>query len=216
MGSTLTELELDFAYHQADHLAPNQVHLCTTIRDNCQNLQFLTLAFPPHKGPHAAPRASVCHEIFRGLGGAGAGMPHLKKAEIVGHHTYCNGSSREQIIEASEEVWAAQHDLVWEGNSEDGSVVEHECLHANVLLHGTPAKKESLLNCRAIRCVSGTLSTLPFDVDGRRSRRRRLEALSELDGSSTLILVRSYPDSSCNSVLDGISEDGGDDCFGIL
>ena len=135
------------------------MHLCPTIRDNCQNLEYLTLSFPPPDNLNDAPRASVCHQLFRAPGSFGAGMLNLKKAEIIGHHSYCEGSSRKMVIDASEDVWTTQNQLWWEASSENESV-DHECLHTNIQIHGTPAKRPSLLNCREFCCISGTLPKL--------------------------------------------------------
>src|SRR5277367_6358884 len=38
--------------------------------------------------------------------------------------------------------------------------VDHECLHTNIQIHGTPAKRPSLLNCREFCGISGTLPKL--------------------------------------------------------
>ena len=46
-------------------------------------------------------------------------MPNLKKAEIIGHHNYCEGSSREMIIEASEDIWESQNQLWWKSSSDE-------------------------------------------------------------------------------------------------
>jgi hypothetical protein len=134
IGPTLTSLRLDFSYHFADDLDTTKVHLCPTIRDNCQNLEYLTLSFPPPDNLNDAPRASVCHQLFRAPGSFGAGMLNLKKAEIIGHHSYCEGSSRKMVIDASEDVWTTQNQLWWEASSENGSL-DHECLHTNIQIH---------------------------------------------------------------------------------
>ena len=137
VGPNLTSLRLDFAYHFADDLNPENLHLCTAIRDNCQSLEYLTLCFPPSDKIDDAPRASVCHQLFRAPGNfksKGIGMLNLKRAEIIGHHTYCAGSSREMVINASEDVWASQNVMVWE-SCLDGSM-DHECLHTNIQIHG--------------------------------------------------------------------------------
>lgn len=84
-------------------------------------------------------------------------MLNLKKVEIIGHHRYCEGSSRKMVIDASEDVWTTQNQLWWEATSEKGSV-DHECLHTNIQIHGTPATRPSLLNRREFCGVSGTLS----------------------------------------------------------
>src|SRR5271156_3780559 len=39
-----------FDFHDA-----TKVHLCPTIRDNCQNLEYLTLSFPPPDNLNDAP-----------------------------------------------------------------------------------------------------------------------------------------------------------------
>jgi hypothetical protein len=49
--------------------------------------------------------------------------------------------------------------LWWEASSENGSL-DHECLHTNIQIHGTPAKRPSLLNCREFCGISGTLPKL--------------------------------------------------------
>ena len=137
VGSNLTSLRLDFAYHFADDLNPENLHLCAAIRDNCQSLEYLTLCFPPPDKIDDAPRASVCHQLFRAPGNfksKGVGMLNLKRVEIIGHHTYCEGSSREMVIDASEDVWASQNVVFWE-SCMDGSM-DHECLHTNIQIHG--------------------------------------------------------------------------------
>src|SRR5271155_5214092 len=143
IGPNLTSLHLDFSYHFADDLDATKIHLCPTIRDNCQNLEYLTLSFPPPDKLYDAPRASVCHQLFRAprsLMSRGAGMLNLKKVQIIGHHSYCEGSSRKMVVEASEDVWATQSQLWWEATSEDG-LLDKECLHTNVQIHGTPPKR---------------------------------------------------------------------------
>lgn len=173
MGHTLTSLHLDFSYHFADDLNTTDVHLCATIRDNCQNLEYLTLSFPPPDRLHDAPYASVCHQLFRAPSSCkarGVGMPNLKKAEIIGYHSYCEGSSRKMIIDASEEVWETQNQSWWEASSEGGGL-DQECLHTNLQIHGTPAKEASLLNRRELCGISSPLSQLSsyiFDRAGRR------------------------------------------------
>ena len=161
IGPTLTSLSLDFSCHFADDLDSTNVHLCAEIRDSCQNLEYLTLSFPPSDNLHDAPRPNVCHQLFRAptnLLTRGPGMRNLKKAEILGYHGYCEGSSRKMVIEASEEVWATQRQSWEPGEPEIGSA--HECLHTNIQIHGTPAGKASLLNCRELRGISGTLPQL--------------------------------------------------------
>jgi hypothetical protein len=113
-------------------------------------------------------------------------MLNLKKAEIIGYHSYCEGSSRTMVIEASEEVWATQSQSSWEGQSERGSV-DHECLHTNVKIHGTPAGKASLLNCRELCCISGTLSELSSVGSGREGA--RVDTVQEPSCGNTLILI---------------------------
>jgi hypothetical protein len=192
IGPTLRSLRLDFSYHFADDLHTTNVHLCTAIRDNCQNLEYLTLSFPPPDKLDDAPRASVCHQLFRAPVNfltRGAGMLHLKKAEIIGHHSYCEGSSRKMVIDASEDVWATQNQMVWEGSSENGSL-DNECLHTNIQIQGTPAKRASLLNCRELCCLSGTLPELS-PRNYRSGKRRCLENMHEsnCDSNPNLTLV---------------------------
>jgi hypothetical protein len=162
MGHTLTSLHLDFSYHFADDLNTTDVHLCATIRDSCQNLEYLTLSFPPPDRLQDAPYASVCHQLFRAPTSCktpGVGMPNLKKAEIIGHHSYCEGSSRKMIIDASEEVWETQNQSWWEASSESEGL-DQECVHTNLQIHGTPAKEASLLNRRELCGISSPLSQL--------------------------------------------------------
>src|SRR5205814_4062358 len=138
------------------------LHLCTAIRDNCQNLEYLTLSFPPPDNLDDAPRASVCHQLFRApvsFTTRGAGMLNLKKAEIIGHHSYCEGSSRKMVIDASEDVWETQNQSWWESSSESGGS-ELECVHTNIQIHGTPAKEASLLNRRELCGIPSPISQL--------------------------------------------------------
>jgi hypothetical protein len=75
--------------------------------------------------------------LFRAPGNLksqGVGMLNLKKAEILGHHAYCEGSSREQVIDASEDVWACQNIMVWD--SCIAGSLNLECLHQNIQIHG--------------------------------------------------------------------------------
>jgi hypothetical protein len=162
----LTSLRLDFYYHFADDLIQTNAHLCTTIRDHCQNLEYLTLSFPPSDRVDDTPRASVCHQLFRAplissTQDVGTpGMPNLKKAEIIGYHNYCEGSSRDMVIEASEDVWESQNDLWWKTSSDGEDSMDPECSHTNIQIHGTQAERKSLLNRREFCCVSGGLSQL--------------------------------------------------------
>jgi hypothetical protein len=161
IGPTLTSLTLDFSCHFADDLDSTNAHLCAEIRDSCQNLEYLTLSFPPSDKLQDAPRPNVCHQLFRApasLFSRGPGMPNLKKAEILGYHGYCEGSSRKMVIEASEEVWATQRQSWEPPEFSNGS--NHECLHTNIQIHGTPARNASLLNCRELCCFPSTLSQL--------------------------------------------------------
>jgi hypothetical protein len=173
MGHTLTSLHLDFSYHFADDLNTTDVHLCATIRDNCQNLEYLTLSFPPPDRLHDAPHASVCHQLFRAPNTcktSGVGMPNLKKAEIIGHHSYCEGSSRKMIIDASEEIWETQSQSWWEASSESGGL-DQECVHTNLQIHGTPANEASLLNRRELCGFSSPLPKLSSQSHTRTRRR---------------------------------------------
>ena len=190
IGPTLTSLRLDFAYHFADDLISTNVHLCAAIRDNCQNLEYLTLSFPPPDNLDDAPKASVCHQLFRApvsFTTRGAGMLNLKKAEIIGHHSYCEGSSRKMVIDASEDVWATQTQMVWEASTENGTS-DDECLHTNIQIHGTPANEASLLNCRELRGFSGTLPDLSSRESHPRKRRRCVEDMHEKKRGPTLTL----------------------------
>jgi hypothetical protein len=188
VGPSLTSLHLDFSYHFADDLLATNFHLCATIRDNCQNLEYLTLKFPPPDNVHDSPRASVCHQLFRAPGSfmSGAGMLNLKKAEIIGDHSYCEGSSRKMIIEASEEVWERQNEVWWEASSESGTL-DHECLHTNIQVHGTPASRASLLNCRELCGIQSTLSEL--SSHGDQGVGRCLEDMHESSGPDLIILA---------------------------
>jgi len=188
IGPNLTSLRLDFSYHFADDFNTPNVHLCTAIRDNCQNLYYLILSFPPPDKIEDAPRASICHQLFRAPVNFtnSAGMLNLKRVEIIGHHGYCEGSSRKMLIDASEDVWATQNQIVWEASSEDGSW-DHECLHTNIQIHGTSARRRSLLNRRELCCLSGTLPELSSFNPRSRKNERRLE--------------NNIPESHCNSIL---------------
>lgn len=191
IGPTLTSLSLDFGCHFADDLDSTNVHLCTTIRDSCQNLEYLTLAFPPSDNLHDAPRPSVCHQIFRApasLMTRGPGMLNLKKAEILGHHSYCEGSSRKMVIEASEEVWATQRQSSSTSEAECGS--DHECVHTNIQIHGTPREKASLLNRRALCGVSSTLPQLSSSA--KAGQKVYLGPMHEPNRIENLILISPY------------------------
>jgi hypothetical protein len=170
-GSNLTSLRLDFAYHFADDLEATNVHLCTTIRDNCQSLEYLTLSFPPPDKLDDAPRATICHQLFRAPVSCvtqKVGMLSLKRVEIIGHHSYCEGSSRKMVVDASEDVWETQSQMRWD-TAEKGQ--DYECLHTNIQIHGTPARKKSLLNCRELRCIPSTLSAeSSYRTEPRRGR----------------------------------------------
>jgi len=184
MGPELKTLYLDFAYHSVDDSEATGVHLCTTIRDNCQNLEYLTLSFPLSDNVDEAPRPSVCHQLFMSpnhILSHDTGMLNLKRVEIIGHHSYCEGSSRERVIYASEEVWEKQNQLAWETSSENGSL-DHECLHTNIQIHGTPAKRASLLNCRELRGVPSTLPQVSSsDYKSISSLQRSLENVHKSD-----------------------------------
>jgi hypothetical protein len=137
VGPNLTSLRLDFTYHFSDDPHSENLHLCEAIRDSCQSLEYLTLLFPPSDKIDDAPRVSVCHQLFRAPGNVKttvAGMLNLKRAEIIGYHTYCEGSSREMVINASEDVWASQNVMVWE--SCVGHSMDRECLHTNTQILG--------------------------------------------------------------------------------
>jgi hypothetical protein len=114
-------------------------------------------------------------------------MLNLKKAEIIGHHSYCEGSSRKMVVDASEDVWETQNQLWWEASSENGSL-DHECLHTNIQIHGTPAKRKSLLNRRELCCIPSTLSKVPpGDHESRNGR--PLENMHESNRGPILSLV---------------------------
>src|SRR5579859_2111010 len=204
MGHTLTSLHLDFSYHFADDLNTTDVHLCATIRDNCQNLEYLTLSFPPPDRLHDAPYASVCHQLFRAptsCKARGVGMPNLKKAEIIGHHSYCEGSSRKMIIDASEEVWETQNQSWWESSSESGGS-ELECVHTNIQIHGTPAKEASLLNRRELRGIPSPLSQLSPHHYHREGQ--RLWDMHKPDGRPILTLAPPSVIPYKNSIVSGL------------
>jgi hypothetical protein len=136
------------------------VHLCTTIRDNCQSLEYLTLSFPPPEKLDDAPRATICHQLFRApvTFSQKVGMLNLKRVEIFGHHDYCEGSSRKMVVDASEDVWETQNQLRWKASYDEGEELDYECVHTNIQIHGTPAKRKSLLNCREFCCIPSALS----------------------------------------------------------
>jgi len=188
----LTSLHLDFSYHFADDLDTPNVHLCTTIRDNCQSLEYLTLSFPPSDNPDDTPRASVCHQLFqtpvhKGHGNKPVfGMLKLKKVEIIGHHSYCEGSSRKMVIDASEDLWATQNQLWWERKS--GSL-DHECLHTNIQIHGTPGKRPSLLNRRELCGVSSSFPLLSSSEHGSRQWTQRGDVYESTGCRPVLMLL---------------------------
>jgi hypothetical protein len=161
-GSTLTSLDLEYKYHSADDLERTKIHLCATIRDNCQNLEYLTLSFPPPDRPSDAPRPSVCHQLFRAPGSfmnRAAGMLNMKACQIIGYYDYCDGSSRKMMIDASEEVWESQSaTCCWSSCGDDS--LDHGCLHANMQIHGTSTSRTSLLKRRELCLLPSTLSEL--------------------------------------------------------
>jgi hypothetical protein len=158
----LTTLDLEYRYHFADDIDLTKIHLCATIRDNCQNLEYLALSFPPPEASHDTPRPSVCHQLFRAPGSfmnRAAGMLNMKACQIVGYYDYCDGSSRKMMIDASEEVWESQNSVCWPSNCDaDDESLDHGCLHANLQIHGTPASRTSLLNRRELRLLPSELS----------------------------------------------------------
>jgi hypothetical protein len=179
----LTSLELEFKYHFAD-LERTNVHLCATIRDHCQNLQYLTLSFPPPtEGSTETPRLSVCHQLFRAPGSflsRSAGMLNLKAAQIIGYYDYCDGSSRRKMIDASEEVWESQSSTSCPSTC-GNEALGHGCLHANMQIHGTSASSTSLLKCRELRLFPSTLPQLSSHHNLPERRRSNGVPLLKLD-----------------------------------
>jgi hypothetical protein len=114
------------------------------------------------------------------------GMLNLKGVQIIGDHSYCEGSSRKMIIEASEEVWERQNEVWWEASSESGAL-DHECVHTNIQVHGTPASRASLLNCRELCGIQSTLSEL--SSPGDEGVGRCLEDLHESHCRDLIILA---------------------------
>lgn len=163
MGPSLTHLDLEYRYHFADDIERQKIHLCATISESCQNLHWLSLSFPPPEPSDDAPRPRVCHQLFRAPGSfmnRAAGMLNMKACQIVGYYDYCDGSSRNMMIDASEEVWESQNAQCWPSTCDDESL-GHGCLHANLQIHGTPASRTSLLKRRELHLLPSPLSQQP-------------------------------------------------------
>jgi hypothetical protein len=122
-------------------------------------------------------------------------MLNLKKAEIIGHHSYCEGSSRKMVIDASEDVWATQNQMAWDASSPSPEIgsLDTECLQTNIQIHGTPARNTSLLNCRELCCFPGTLPKLS-SRDIQSGKQRRLEDMHEFNCGSNPILTLVPPE----------------------